>query len=45
MTDKRARTGRRGLLLLLLGVVVAGGLAAQGIWSRSETVAALQKNR
>jgi membrane fusion protein, multidrug efflux system len=45
MTDKRARagTGRRGLLLLLLGVVVAGGLAAYGIWSRSDTVAALQK--
>jgi membrane fusion protein, multidrug efflux system len=43
MTDKRARTGRRGLLLLLLGVAVAGGLAAQGIWSRSETVVALQK--
>jgi membrane fusion protein, multidrug efflux system len=45
MTDKRARTGtgRRGLLWLLLGVVVAGGFAAQGIWSRSETVAELQK--
>src|ERR1700744_5825139 len=43
MTDKRARTGRRGLLLLLVGVVVAGGLAAQGIWSRSETVTELQK--
>jgi membrane fusion protein, multidrug efflux system len=46
MTDKRARTGtgRRGLLLLLLGVVVAGGFAAQGIWSRSETVIELQKS-
>jgi membrane fusion protein (multidrug efflux system) len=45
MTDKRPRagTGRRGLLLLLLGVVVVGGLAAHGIWSRSETVAELQK--
>jgi membrane fusion protein (multidrug efflux system) len=45
MTDKRARagTGRRGTLLGLIGVVVAGGLAAYGIWSRSDTVAALQK--
>jgi RND family efflux transporter MFP subunit len=31
------------LLLLLLGVVVAGGLVAQGIWSRGETVTELQK--
>jgi RND family efflux transporter MFP subunit len=31
------------LLLLLLGVVVAGGLAAQGIWSRREMVTELQK--
>ncbi|MEA2730457.1 MAG: rane fusion protein multidrug efflux system [Acetobacteraceae bacterium] len=45
MTDKRARagTGRRGLLLLFLGVVAACGLAAHGIWSRSETVTGLQK--
>src|ERR1700722_1330663 len=44
MTDKRARTAtpRRGLRWLLLGAVVAGGLAAHGIWSRSETVTALQ---
>jgi RND family efflux transporter MFP subunit len=33
----------RGSLLLLLGVVVAGGFAAQGIWSRIETVSELQK--
>jgi membrane fusion protein, multidrug efflux system len=45
MTDKlaTARAGRRGLLSLLLGVVGAGGLAAYGIWSRTETVTALQK--
>jgi membrane fusion protein (multidrug efflux system) len=45
MTDKLARAGagRRGLLSLLLGVVGAGGAAANGIWSRTETVTALQK--
>jgi membrane fusion protein (multidrug efflux system) len=33
----------RGGLLVLIGVLVAGGLAAYGIWSRDDTVAALQK--
>ena len=28
-----------GLMVMLIGVVVAGGLAAFGIWSRSDTVA------
>jgi len=45
MTDPRPRvgTGRRGSPLPLLGVAVAGGLAAYGIWARSDTVTALQK--
>jgi membrane fusion protein (multidrug efflux system) len=34
---------RRSGSLLLIGLLVAGGLAAYGIWSRDETVAALQK--
>ena len=34
----------RGLILGLIGVVVAGGLAAYGIWSRSETVASLKQD-
>jgi RND family efflux transporter MFP subunit len=29
--------------MVLIGIVVAGGLAAYGIWSRDDTVAALQK--
>jgi membrane fusion protein (multidrug efflux system) len=32
-----------GRMLALLGVVVAGGLAAFGIWSRSDTVASLKQ--
>jgi RND family efflux transporter MFP subunit len=33
----------RGRLPVLIGVLVAAGLAAYGIWSRNDTVAALQK--
>jgi RND family efflux transporter MFP subunit len=45
MTDKRPKPAsrHRGLPLALIGVAVAAGLAAYGIWSRSDTVAALQK--
>jgi membrane fusion protein (multidrug efflux system) len=45
MTDTRAKpvSIRRGLLLVLIGVVVAGGLAAYGIRTRTDTVAALQQ--
>jgi membrane fusion protein, multidrug efflux system len=41
--EPKAKRGRRGGLLVLVGVLVAGGLAAEGIWSRSDTVAALQQ--
>ena len=34
----------RGVSVALIGVVVAGGLAAYGIWSRSDTVAALKQD-
>ena len=45
MTGKGAKTAsaHRGLRFVLIGVVVAGGLAAYGIWSRNDTVAALKK--
>ncbi|HEX3576263.1 MAG TPA: efflux RND transporter periplasmic adaptor subunit [Rhodopila sp.] len=45
MTAKGARAPRagRGSLWVLIGVVAAGGLAAYGIWSRDDTVAALRK--
>lgn len=33
----------RGRMLALIGVLVAGGLAAFGIWSRSDTVASLKQ--
>lgn len=38
-----AAPGHRGRILALIGVVVAGGLAAYGIWSRSDTVATLKQ--
>lgn len=38
-----APSGHRGRALALIGVVVAGGLAAFGIWSRSDTVASLKQ--
>ena len=34
--------GHRSRMVALIGVVVAGGLAAFGIWSRSDTVASLK---
>ena len=34
-----------GLMVLLIGVVVAAGLAAFGIWSRSDTVASSEAGR
>jgi membrane fusion protein (multidrug efflux system) len=37
-----ATPGHRGRILALIGVVVAGGLAAFGIWSRSDSVANLK---
>ena len=40
---RRRRPGHRGGFWLLIGVVVAGGLAAYGIWSRYETVASLKQ--
>ena len=44
MTDNAAKPAsyRRGKLLLVLGVLVAVGLAANGIWSRQQTVVALR---
>jgi RND family efflux transporter MFP subunit len=38
-----AVSGHRGGLLALIAVLIAGGIAAYGIWSRSEAVAELQK--
>jgi membrane fusion protein (multidrug efflux system) len=38
-----AAPGHRGGMLALIGVAVAGGLAAFGIWSRSDTVASLKQ--
>ncbi len=38
-----AAHGHRGRMVALIGVVVAGGLAAFGIWSRSDTVATLKQ--
>jgi membrane fusion protein, multidrug efflux system len=38
-----AAPGHRGRIVALIGVVVAGGLAAFGIWSRSDTVASLKQ--
>jgi membrane fusion protein, multidrug efflux system len=44
MTDDAAKPAsrRRGKLLLVIGVLVAAGLAANGIWSRQQTVVALR---
>jgi membrane fusion protein (multidrug efflux system) len=44
MTDKgaKAASAHRGSLWVFIGIVVACGLAAYGIWSRSDTVAALR---
>ena len=42
-TGVKAGRGHRARLLLLMLVVVAGGLAAYGIWSRGNTVSALKK--
>jgi len=39
----KAVSGHRGGLLALIAVLIAGGIAAYGIWSRSEAVAELQK--
>jgi RND family efflux transporter MFP subunit len=36
--------GRRGILFVVIGVLVAGGLAAYGIRARSDSVAALQQS-
>jgi membrane fusion protein, multidrug efflux system len=38
-----AEPGHRGRILAFIGVVVAGGLAALGIWSRSDTVVSLKQ--
>src|SRR5580698_4438089 len=43
MREAIAGSGHRGGTLALIGVVVAGGLAAFGIWSRSDTVATLKQ--
>jgi membrane fusion protein, multidrug efflux system len=42
-TTAFAPSGHRGRALALIGVVVAGGLAAFGIWSRDDTVVRLQQ--
>jgi membrane fusion protein (multidrug efflux system) len=42
-SDAIAAPGHRGRTVALIGVVVAGGLAAFGIWSRSDTVASLKQ--
>ena len=42
-TEARAAPRRWGGLLALIGVLLAGGLAAFGIWSRSDTVASLKQ--
>jgi membrane fusion protein (multidrug efflux system) len=38
-----ATPGRRGRMVALIGVALAGGLAAFGIWSRIDTVASLKQ--
>jgi membrane fusion protein, multidrug efflux system len=38
-----AAPGRRRLFVVLIGIVLAAGLAAFGIWSRSDTVATLKE--
>jgi len=45
MIDTAAKAAHRyrGGLWLLIGVIVAGGLAGYGIWSRSETVSTLKQ--
>jgi membrane fusion protein, multidrug efflux system len=45
MTKKgaKATSTHRSSLMVFIGIVVACGLAAYGIWSRDDTVAALQK--
>lgn len=45
MTDQGTKPAprRRGRLLLIIAVLIAVGLAANGIWSRYETVVALQQ--
>jgi multidrug efflux system membrane fusion protein len=42
-SDAIAAPGHRGRMVALISVVVAGGLAAFGIWSRSDTVASLKQ--
>jgi membrane fusion protein (multidrug efflux system) len=42
-TEARAAPRHWGRLLALIGVLLAGGLAAFGIWSRSDTVATLKE--
>lgn len=42
-TGAIATAGHRGGMLALIGVVMAGGLAAFGIWSRSDTVESLKQ--
>jgi membrane fusion protein, multidrug efflux system len=45
MTDKgkKPASSHRGRFLLVIGVLVAAGLAADGIWSREDAVADLQR--
>jgi RND family efflux transporter MFP subunit len=42
-TKARAASGRRGSLLVLISVAIAGCLAAYGIWSRDQTVVSLKQ--
>jgi membrane fusion protein (multidrug efflux system) len=42
-TEAKAAPRYRGGVLLLIGAIVAGGLAGYGIWSRSETVTGLKQ--
>jgi RND family efflux transporter MFP subunit len=42
-TMAREKSSHRGGLLVLIGVAIAGGLAAYGIWSRDQTVASLKQ--
>lgn len=42
-TDAIAAPAHRGRILVIIGVLVAAGLAAYGIWSRSDTVASLKQ--
>jgi membrane fusion protein, multidrug efflux system len=41
--DAKAAHRSRGGLWLLIGVIIAGGLAGYGIWSRSQTVVSLKQ--